>query len=135
MTPTQAQDLKRLAEAATPGPWTIVENDYGDEHWFGGSGDGQVFVNGFVSGGCKRNPKKWAQLKADAAYISAMSPDVALQLLADRAMLLKLLEEATDDAEYYCQYAGEYLVDKHGIKDRIAEYRAAIKQCEQGEQP
>ena len=53
-------------------------------------------------------------------------------LLSDRAMLLKLLEDATDDAEYYCQYAGDYLVDKHGIKDRIAEYRAAIAQCEQG---
>ena len=88
MNTQQAQDLKRLAEAATPGPWPIGEDDYGDEHWFGGSGDGQVFVNGFVSGGCKRNTKKWAQLKADAAYISAMSPDVALQLLADRAMLI-----------------------------------------------
>ena len=128
MTPTQAQDLKRLAEAATPGPWKFSQK--WADHVDAEDGDVCMLTDNLFTG----FTRPLLDRRNNGAYLAAMSPDVALQLLADRAMLLKLLEEATDDAEYYCQYAGEYLVDKHGIKDRIAEYRAAIAQIE-GTQP
>ena len=76
----------------------------------------------------------YADQRGTESYERRECAEAIESLLAERAMLLKLLEDATDDAEYYCQYAGEYLVDKHGIKDRIAEYRAAIAQIE-GTQP
>lgn len=50
------------------------------------------------------------------------------ELEAQVAELKKLLLEAADDAEYYAQYAGEYLAKKYGIADEVAKYRdAAMK--------
>jgi hypothetical protein len=90
------EQLKQLALAATQGPWETGEDDYGDEHWFGGKGEGQVYVNRFVSGGCKRIPLEWAQLKADAAYIAAASPDVVLALIAQREADEALMRDCLD---------------------------------------
>ena len=59
----------------TPGPWKITEDDYGHEHWFGGDGEGQIFVNGWVNGGCKKHPSEWRKLQADARLIAA-APDL-----------------------------------------------------------
>ena len=48
--------LLAAAEKATPGPWAVGHDDYGDEWWFGGTGHGQVVVymptgESFVYGG------------------------------------------------------------------------------------
>lgn len=60
-----------MAQEHTPGPWKITEDDYGHEHWLGGDGEGQICVNGWVNGGCKKYPSKWRKLQADARLIAA----------------------------------------------------------------
>jgi hypothetical protein len=43
------------------------------------------------------------------------------------ARLLEALIEATDSFEEYAQYAGEYLVEKHGVAEDLARLRAVAK--------
>lgn len=86
----------------TPGPWEITESDYGDEHWFGGSDFGQIEVNEWVNGGCKKYPLEWAKLQAEARLIAA-SPD-----------LYAVLKELQESAAYWSEYDVPL-----GIVDRI----------------
>ena len=60
-----------MSDKHTQGPWKITEDDYGHEHWFGGAGEGQICVNGWVNGGCKKYPSKWRKLQANARLIAA----------------------------------------------------------------
>jgi hypothetical protein len=55
--------------------WEIVEEDYGDELWFGGSGHGLIEVNGWANGGCKKHPEQWRKLQSEARLIAA-APDL-----------------------------------------------------------
>ena len=73
-----------MSDKHTPGPWKITEDDYGHEHWFGGAGEGQICVNGWVNGGCKKYPSKWRKLQANARLIAA-APELlaALKALTD----------------------------------------------------
>ena len=73
-----------MTQKHTPGPWKITEDDYGHEHWFGGAGEGQICVNGWVNGGCKKYPSKWRKLQANARLIAA-APELleALKLIAN----------------------------------------------------
>lgn len=70
------QELRRLAEAATPGPWGAPNPDWPEKVM-------PIYGHGF--GGM--DPIAWAvwpdfdRRKADAAYIAAVSPDVILGLL------------------------------------------------------
>ena len=79
---TDIKTLKALAEAAGAQDREIQESDYGDEHWFGGDGCGQIEVGGWVGGGCKKNQGEWQQLKADAKFIAAANPALVLDLIA-----------------------------------------------------
>ena len=67
MTPEQLKELRRLAEAATPGPWG--REDDANNH---------MLTAGFDADGCYIYPGT----DTDAAFIAALSPDVALQLIA-----------------------------------------------------
>lgn len=70
-----------MSDKHTPRPWKITEDDYGHEHWLGGDGEGQICVNGWVNGGCKKYPSKWRKLQADARLIAA-APDLLEALKA-----------------------------------------------------
>jgi hypothetical protein len=100
MNTQQAQDLKRLAEAAQricPIKQTPIK-------WFTES---EMMMLEFH--------------EDDGAFIAAMSPDVALSLLAERAMLIEALTKiAMTNAMDYEYQTWAY---------------AAIEQCEQGTQP
>lgn len=103
-----------MTQKHTPGPWKITEDDYGHEHWFGGAGEGQICVNGWVNGGCKKYPSKWRKLQANARLIAA-APEL-LEALKD------LLE--TFEAEIHCEYNGtSMLYEKLSYADGA---RAAI---------
>jgi hypothetical protein len=79
---TDLDALEKLAEAATPGPWETEVADFDARSW-------AIFHRGgtFVApdAGCE----------ADAAYIAAMSPDVALALIAR----LRAAEQRAEKAE------------------------------------
>ena len=55
--------LESLAKAATPGPWNIVRDPDGYTHYIG--------------------PSLVTQVRDDAAYIAAVSPDVVFELVAE----------------------------------------------------
>ena len=56
---------------STSSAWEIVEEDYGEELWFGGDGCGLLYVNGWANGGCKNSdPAEWATLKREALLMA-----------------------------------------------------------------
>ena len=84
-TPDDAE-LRRLAEAATPGPWSLTDGDPAmiGQHWtIRRQGVPGILISGFTYG--------W---NGDAAYIAAANPAVVLALL-DR---LAHMTEARDNA-------------------------------------
>ena len=90
MSPTDATpddaELRRLAEAATPGPWTLTDGDpaMSGQHWtIRRQGVPGIRVSGFTYG-----------FNGDATYIAAANPAVVLGLL-DR---LAHMTEARDNA-------------------------------------
>jgi len=99
MTPTQAQDLRRLAEAA-------AQLDHNESEYWYNAGELMDPVGVWY-------PK-------NARFIAAMSPDVALQLLAERAILLEALKIAVRQNSHDMAMTGE----------ELRKCEAAIAQCE-----
>jgi hypothetical protein len=64
-----SDDLRKLAEAATPGPWVNSRKGIGPRCVSGGQDDGMILV------------RVYADFPNDAAFIAAASPDVVLGLL------------------------------------------------------
>lgn len=96
-------ELKQLAQAATPGPWWTVSiakrnrpgielvGVFGDSTIIHG-GDGIAVADAF-------NDRTFAQDNANMAYIAAASPSVVLDLIAQRdAALLRLKVYEEEDA-------------------------------------
>lgn len=81
----------------TPGQWEINEDDYGDEHWFGGEGRGEIRVGRWVTGGCKDNPEEWAKRQYEARLVS-----VSEQMLAELKELLEHNNWVREDDSHYC---------------------------------
>lgn len=77
--------LRRIAEAATPGPWGCRWED-AEEFWFG---QGYWTAGRFVIGGDERD----AEAKADAAHVATFDPPTVLALL-DRIDHIDRLVEA-----------------------------------------
>ena len=88
-----------MAQEHTPGPWKITEDDYGHEHWFGGYGEGQFVVNGWVNGGCKKDPSEWRKLQADARLIAA-----APELLKALELCINAMFPGCPDEEWSIAY-------------------------------
>lgn len=76
MTDEQRAELKRLAEAATPGPWVAILTGDGTQGWVG-TGPAQ-FLKQDYDGEYDAN---------DARYISAANPAAVLDLLSERDAL------------------------------------------------
>ena len=73
-------ELKRLAEQATPGPW--LHDKFGDEPWF------TVLARDVPAPCVAENLSQ-----ADAAYIAAASPDVVMGLIAEVEVLTRMIDE------------------------------------------
>ena len=99
---------KAAAMAATDSQFKVTEEDYGDELWFGGEGEGIIYVGGWANGGCKSDdPKAWEQLKAEANHIATANPQAILELIT------RLREAEKDAAKWH-----EYQAKKKVLADR-----------------
>lgn len=79
-------ELKKLAEAASPGPWWLYERDK----------DGNSVVSDPNN---ERQVKRWIDCnnKRDAAFIAAANPATVLELIAERDELLEVLKAVADE--------------------------------------
>lgn len=88
------QELKRLAEQATPGPWMHL---FGDRHVYDRMNDG-----------CRGNPIVGVEYGAqgiranDLDYVAAANPAAALELIRQRDELLEACKRALR-----CKYYGD----------------------------
>ncbi|KQO98612.1 hypothetical protein ASF30_11155 [Leifsonia sp. Leaf264] len=74
--PPELVELRRLAEAATDGPWNTYETLHGENHVI----DGRGFLGGGIIATTTYN-------REDAAFIAAANPEVVLELIARIAKL------------------------------------------------
>ena len=100
MTNKELEELEKLFNEATEGPWEVEEQDYGDEIWFGGDGEGLIKINGWYSGGCKKYPEQWKQLHNEAQLIAASRTAVP-KLIAEVRRLREALEFYADKDNWY----------------------------------
>ena len=107
------EELKRLAEAATPGAW--VKRPY-----IGGIGCG---VEG-VFQICHHASE------SDSAYITAANPAAVLELIRQRDELLASLKEARELVEDWGAYAPAYMQEKHDLEGDMNKLDAAIARAE-----
>lgn len=92
----EERELKRLAEAATPGPWQVdgalsVMGDVKPETWE------EVCITGDFMG--SDGGEKKAQNEANARHIAAANPATVLRLLAHIETLAKAVKDWGDYAD------------------------------------
>ena len=89
MTQEQINELRKLAEAATPGPWNTSPGGCGiigpDKQWLGG-------MNDWV---CEYS-EEMTQSENNAAFIAAANPAAVLELIRQRDELLSALKVFAD---------------------------------------
>ena len=107
------EELKRLAEAATPGPWSSHPNGYYGVH----SNTGTICSTG--------------EKIADALYIAAANPAAILELIQQRDELLAALKDARELVDDWGAYATAYMQEKHGLAEDLERLDAAISKVEE----
>ena len=85
MTPAELDQLRALAQSATPGPWRVEA--------YGHSAQQVAKVNNLEV--APSNDVELAHCADDAAYIAAVSPDAVLGLIDEVKRLTLLLREST----------------------------------------
>ncbi|HDL5068973.1 TPA: ead/Ea22-like family protein, partial [Pseudomonas aeruginosa] len=104
---TDHAELRRLAKAATPGPWTLyVPEDYQGPEELPGYGvecaEGRAIVWGALE------PETGCQFDRDAEFIAAANPNTILALL-DEIDQLKAENCAHKDTQKHCELLEQYL--------------------------
>ena len=109
------EELKRLAEAATPGPWfaAISSNMNNSVH---------------VSMGTICDTGKNID---DAAFIAAANPAAILELIRQRDELLVALKDARELVDDWGAYASNYMQEKHDLAGDLDRLDAAISNVEE----
>ena len=85
MTRSELDQLRALAQAATPGPWRVEARGHASQE--------VARVNNLEV--APPDSVELAHCATDAAYIAAVSPDVVLALLSEVELLRLLSREAT----------------------------------------
>lgn len=119
-------ELKKLAEAATPGPWIT-------EDWASNDSDGAINVRGTSV----MAPQSLCGISTvalegdgtnDIEYIAAANPAAILKLLAINAELVKALKIARGHVVELCNWSGTPLPESS-----MKRLRAALAKAEGGE--
>jgi hypothetical protein len=105
------EELKRLAEAATPGPW------YDRAGVLRGTGGGIKPIATIYNG-------------LNSEFIAAANPAAVLELIRQRDELLASLKEARELVEDWGAYAPAYMQEKHDLEGDMNKLDAAIANAE-----
>lgn len=125
------EELKRLAEAATPGPWEYTHAGRGDNGKFLIT-EYFVFIDDedTAIAACILDPKTSRPSKGNAAYIAAANPAAILELIRQRDELLAALKEARELVDGWGAYASNYMQEKHDLAGDLERLDAAITKGE-----
>lgn len=111
MTQEQINELRKLAEAATPGPW------YDRDGVLRGTGGGIKPIATIYNG-------------LNSPYIAAANPAVVLELIRQRDELLEVLKDAREMVSDWAGYASPYFQEKHDIDGDLKKLDDAIARME-----
>lgn len=117
------EELKRLAEAATPGPWEYEDHGrltgiiWGTNYY----AIARLAYDGQVSD---------EEVDATGSYIAAANPAAVLELIRQRDELLAELKNARELVEDWGAYAPAYMQEKHDLEGDMNKLDAAIANAE-----
>src|SRR5690606_22319081 len=98
LTPDRLQELRRIAEAATPGPWRV--NKYGPTRRIMSIGAGKYGTDPVIANvetfWSKREQEKYGDHGANAVHIATFDPPTVLALLDEIERLRREREAALD---------------------------------------
>ncbi len=122
MTPDELSELERLARAATPGHWTVIDDEYGLRI---------PEVKG-VCEGCVGSLRP--AYEKDAAYIAAASPQAVLGLIEMNKKLVRMHE---NDCYYFVKIEDERdaLREKLRLAQEALEHTDKFCVCERFKTP
>ena len=108
------EELKRLAEAATPGPWAAA------------------ISSSMVNSVCTTFETVCETGKNidDALYIAAANPAAVLELIRQRDELMEALKDAREMVSDWAGYASPYFQEKHDIDGDLKKLDDAIARME-----
>ena len=121
------EELKRLAEAATPGPWEYQK----DSKDF--PVNGYVTVRDCIFSVCVlpyEGIRTDDRVTDNGLFIAAANPAAILELIRQRDELLAALKDAREMVSDWAGYASPYFQEKHDIDGDLKKLDAAITKAE-----
>jgi hypothetical protein len=130
MNQEQINELRKLAQAATPGPWAAGGPSFGapmpvwcDEVVTEYGGDSPESVCLCPSGAEETSTD-------DMSYIAAANPAAILALIQQRDDLLAALKDARELVDDWGAYAPAYMQEKHDLAGDLDRLYSAIAKAE-----
>ena len=121
------EELKRLAEAATPGPWEYQK----DSKDF--PVNGYVTVRDCIFSVCVlpyEGIRTDDRVTDNGLFIAAANPAAILELIRQRDELLAALKDAREMVSDWAGYASPYFQEKHDIDGDLKKLDDAITKAE-----
>jgi hypothetical protein len=127
MNTEQINELRKLAEAATPGPWayTTDSNDF--------PVNGYVTVRDCIYSVCLlpyEGIRTDDRVTDNGLFIAAANPAAVLELIQQRDELLEALKDAREMVSDWAGYASPYFQEKHDIDGDLKKLDEAIAKAE-----
>ena len=122
------EELKRLAEAATMGPWEYQK----DSKDF--PVNGYVTVRDCIFSVCVlpyEGIRTDDRVTDNGLFIAAANPTAILELIQQRDELLAALKDARELVDDWGAYASNYMQEKHDLAGDLERLDAAISKVEE----
>ncbi len=127
MNQEQINELRQLAQAATPGPWayTTDSNDF--------PVNGYVTVRDCIYSVCLlpyEGIRTDDRVTDNGLFIAAANPAAVLELIRQRDELMEALKDAREMVSDWAGYASPYFQEKHDIDGDLKKLDDAIARME-----
>ena len=127
MNQEQINELRKLAQAATPGPWayTTDSNDF--------PVNGYVTVRDCIYSVCLlpyEGIRTDDRVTDNGLFIAAANPAAVLELIRQRDELMEALKDAREMVSDWAGYASPYFQEKHDIDGDLKKLDDAIARME-----